>query len=295
MVVKNEEENKNGGEQNSKSGVGVTKGTGNKRKRNTGNKAGDTGNSGTENGEHGGQIASSGEETGNSREDAKRRILDKLKRERDERSSGNDDNEHQTVEGKSTGDERGDGGVTDGTSGIDRIDTGQVAKRSGVRGKPAIDGSSSDGNSADSETTGRKLKFDLPKFEKPINKEKVVVDVKESQLEKELTKKESNDLQPRIENALREIFKGVDKLIDFTTKTQMIPNVTIWSSIEDSEITVIAVAMLETGQRSKVVSTITRRMANDYTKLQMGIITLPRFIETYKHYMANGFGFGFIK
>jgi hypothetical protein len=289
MENKLEEEIKNGsGEQNSKSGIGITEGKGNKRKRNTGNKTGDTGNSGNENGKLGGQDRNSGEESGTAGQDRKGSILAELKRKRDQRNSGTSNEEHSTIEGKSTGVERSDNRITENTDSVDRVGTGRVGKSDTNERGLDVSGGSSDGDSQNSETD-RGVKFELPKFSKPINVEKVVVDVKESQLEKELSKKESSELQPRIENSLRELFKGMDKVIDFTTKHQ-ITQVNIWSSIEDDEIKIIAVALLETGQRSRVVSTITRRMARDYTKLQIGIITLPRFIQTYKHYMSNGFG-----
>jgi hypothetical protein len=296
--TKLEEEIKNGTGKN-ESGSGTTKGNGNTGTGNSGDEGRDTGNGGGQVGGNGHETGQSGNENSGSGEDHKQSIINKLKRKRNERTVGNDDNKHKTDEGRPERNEHFNGGTSTGIESFGGIDTRPTDEFNGTGGELAINGGNSDGDNPNSETVGnrkrkRKIKgveFELPSFEtvKPVPP----IDIKEQQLGDELTQKESKDLKPRLEEAMKVLFKGMDKTMELTTKR--IPNggINIWKNIEDEEVSIIANALLEAGQNSKVVSTITRRVIADYSKLQIGIILLPRFIDTYSNYMTHGFGFGF--
>jgi hypothetical protein len=297
MTKKIEEENKNDSK-NNKNRIGITEERGELGTGDSGDKGRDLGQSGREVGQSGGQ-------SGGSEDDPKQRILDKLRNERNQRNSQTTNDKHTNSEGDSTGQQSKANGTnkrnnrsSNGTESIGSTDSGSIERSVGDERGLDVDNGNNDGNNPSSETNsrGRKRKikgveFELPSFEG--GKPTPPIDKKEQQLQKELTKKESNELQPRVENALKALFTGVDKAIDMTTKNRTPDGVHIWGSIEDFEITIIATALLETGQKSKVVSTVTRRLAQDYTRLQLGIIVFPRFYDSYRHYITNGFGFGF--
>lgn len=104
-----------------------------------------------------------------------------------------------------------------------------------------------------------------------------------------LTKKEANDLKPRLIESLKFIFRYTDKTIGFTTKKTEAKDVFIWGSIDDEEIEIIATVLVENGQKSKVFSTGVRQITRNHQKMKMGIILAPRLMFTFKHYMENGF------
>jgi hypothetical protein len=297
LNTKIEEEKTNGGRKTSKRTGGVTKrgksGTGTTGE--SGAKTGDSGKSGGEgreatSGDQGNQGSSTGD-----KERRKNEILQRLTAKRNERNNGISDDANSTTEDDVSGNGFRSEGLINGDESDDRTGTGQAGKITGTRGKSSGDDGDSDGDSTSiSSDSGREarikgVKFEIPKFTPPVNEEKPVI-TNEKQLESELTVKESKELQPRIENALRMLFNGTDKVISVTTKRALEEKVFIWSSVDDDEITMIATYMLEAGQKSRVVSTITRRMSRDYMLLNLSIIALPRFIETYKHYALNGFG-----
>jgi hypothetical protein len=62
----------------------------------------------------------------------------------------------------------------------------------------------------------------------------------------------------------------------------------IWSAIDNEDLDIIAGHLVEMGKASKVVATAVRRMTNSYRLLQIGLITLPKFIQTYQFYATNG-------
>jgi hypothetical protein len=62
----------------------------------------------------------------------------------------------------------------------------------------------------------------------------------------------------------------------------------VWSAIDDEDIEIISEHLVEMGKASKVVATAVRRMTNSYRLLQIGLITLPKFIQTYQFYASHG-------
>jgi hypothetical protein len=239
------------------------------------------------------------EESGSDRERAKRTLLESIRSQKHQGSSPTSDDEHRDPQGELQTTPRTDGGEI--------RESGLVVGTSERHGEQAIgddrqdtrDSISSNGDSGSPETDRQSGIKDKPKgvgVKPPKNL--FTQDVSKPisppiNLEEVLTKKEATELKPRIESALTVAFEYMDKGIGFTTKNPNARDVVIWSSISPSEISVIAGAMLEGGQKSKVMATLTRRVARDYTKLQLTIITVPRLIMSVQHYLSNGFALPF--
>jgi hypothetical protein len=83
-------------------------------------------------------------------------------------------------------------------------------------------------------------------------------------------------------------FEYLDKGIGFVSKEQSMRDVFIWGSITKEEVSVLSTMILESGQRSQMVATLTRRVVRDYKKLQAGIIFIPRLVMTAQHLMTAG-------
>jgi hypothetical protein len=263
------------------------------------NETGSIGGSGGEVGGSGSETGQSGNETGNSEGNRKQQLLQKLKRERNKRNSGISNEEYNDIEGKSTGIDSRDGGTSTGIESVSGTDTGTVDELAGTERQLNVDNSNTNGDNPSSETNsrGRKRKikgveFELPSFEGSTPSPPAEI-VKEEQLANELTQKESKEMLPKLQEAMKLLFAGMDKSIDLTLKQKVDGGVHIWGNIEEYEIKIMCVSLLEAGQSSKIVSTITRRVVADFSKLQIGIILFPRFLDTYSVYMKNGFGFGY--
>lgn len=109
-----------------------------------------------------------------------------------------------------------------------------------------------------------------------------------------LTKKEGDEILPKIKGLLEFIFRHADKGITISNRNRAEAH--IWSSIDDEDIEIIATHLVEMGKASRIVATAVRRMTNSYRLLQIGLITLPKFIQTYQFYAANGgFALGGVK
>lgn len=104
--------------------------------------------------------------------------------------------------------------------------------------------------------------------------------------EKPLSNKEGEEMQPKIRALLEFIFRHMDKGISISNRNKAEAHV--WRSIDDEDLDIIASHLVEMGKASKVVATAVRRMTNSYRLLQIGLITLPKFIQTYQFYAANG-------
>lgn len=101
-----------------------------------------------------------------------------------------------------------------------------------------------------------------------------------------LTKKEGDEILPKIKGLLEFIFRHADKGISISNKNRAEAH--IWSTIDEEDIDIIATHLVEMGKASRIVATAVRRMTNSYRLLQIGLITLPKFIQTYQFYAANG-------
>jgi hypothetical protein len=110
--------------------------------------------------------------------------------------------------------------------------------------------------------------------------------VKFSWDDKPLSNKEGEEVLPKIRALLEFIFRHMDKGISISNRNKAEAHV--WSTIDNEDIDIIAGHLVEMGKASKIVATAVRRMTNSYRLLQIGLITLPKFIQTYQFYAANG-------
>lgn len=109
--------------------------------------------------------------------------------------------------------------------------------------------------------------------------------------EKPLTNKEGDEILPKIKALLEFVFRHMDKGISISNRNRT--QASIWSAIDSEDITIISEHLVEMGKSSKVVATAVRRMTNSYRMLQIGLITLPKFVQTFQFYQSNG-GFALV-
>ena len=106
------------------------------------------------------------------------------------------------------------------------------------------------------------------------------------QLDNTLTEKEAKDMLPKLMKALETVFEYADTFITHTNRKTK--EAKIWSSIDKEDLEILAEEMIDSAKRSKIVATATRKVVAAHRMLRVGLITLPRFIQTYKHYTKNG-------
>lgn len=104
--------------------------------------------------------------------------------------------------------------------------------------------------------------------------------------DKALTNKEADEVLPKVKALLEFVFRHMDKGISISNRNKAQAH--IWSAIDNEDIEIIASHLVEMGKASKIVATAVRRMTNSYRLLQIGLITLPKFIQTYQFYAENG-------
>lgn len=104
--------------------------------------------------------------------------------------------------------------------------------------------------------------------------------------EKTLTNKEADEVLPKVKALLEFVFRHMDKGISISNRNRAQAH--IWGAIDNEDIEIIASHLVEMGKASKVVATAVRRMTNSYRLLQIGLITLPKFIQTFQFYQSNG-------
>lgn len=104
--------------------------------------------------------------------------------------------------------------------------------------------------------------------------------------DKALTNKEADEVLPKVKALLEFVFRHMDKGISISNRNKTEAH--IWSAIDDEDINIIAEHLVEMGKASKIVATAVRRMTNSYRLLQIGLITLPKFIQTFQFYQSNG-------
>ena len=103
---------------------------------------------------------------------------------------------------------------------------------------------------------------------------------------KTLTEKEAKDLLKPFSSALAEIGKYVDEVISITNADAA--QAKIWSTITRDEWEVVAAMLIEDGKKSGIIAVAVRATASAYTRLQVGLIVLPRLYETYAFYADHG-------
>jgi hypothetical protein len=224
------------------------------------------------------------------KERRKQSILERIRNKGDAGSSDLTSTEHKDDKGNDTGIVQRHGGSDGGVEGVNGVAPGTNTGNGGNGGQTT--GNSIDpNNNRENPETNRRIKekdkgivIDLPKLGKGTK-----TPLPPLKLEEVLTAKESKELQPRLDDALKALFGFMDTGIGFTTKKQEARNVMIWKTIDKEEVSVISAFLIERGQTSPMVAGAVRKMTRNYRHLQLGMIMLPRFVMTAQHYMQNGF------
>lgn len=93
--------------------------------------------------------------------------------------------------------------------------------------------------------------------------------------------------------ALKEVWRYADEALSLSNKagkkvgTDTPP---IWRSIDTEETYIIVDALIRAGMANPYIATAVRGVAQAYHQLEVGIILMPRFVETWKFYAEYGFG-----
>lgn len=103
---------------------------------------------------------------------------------------------------------------------------------------------------------------------------------------KVLTATEAKDIAPKFAKTLTTVFKGLDKGIEYTNHD--FAEAYIWRGIDPEEVGIIALHLVELGQKSRVVAEAVRKVTAAHRLLEIGIITGPRFFLTWQHYAQHG-------
>lgn len=306
MKKENEEEKENGGNENrdnqpgaGEKGAGGESGAGGSSSSSGsgGAQGGNQGEQGGEQGGSGGEQGGSGSGSGEQKADRKLDLLQSIRNKRASGLNGASSNESGTSHGDSKGNgtglptsERGTkdnngtssranrgnrrGGKQDSNGGGGSSESSQTNERATINEKPsgvAIKGADRIKQLAQAATEAARTEAPKLRFQWD---------------DKPLTNKEGDEILPKIKGLLEFIFRHADKGITISNRNRAEAH--IWSSIDDEDIDIIAGHLVEMGKASKVVATAVRRMTNSYRLLQIGLITLPKFIQTYQFYAANG-------
>lgn len=101
--------------------------------------------------------------------------------------------------------------------------------------------------------------------------------------------KEAGELRYTMYKALREIWRYADEGISLSNKAQAEAH--IWRKIDQEETYVIVDALIKAGMANPYVAQAVRGVSEAYHHLEVGLILVPRFIETWKFYVQHGIGF----
>lgn len=82
------------------------------------------------------------------------------------------------------------------------------------------------------------------------------------------------------------LFQYFDQTITYTNREQA--KAVIWSDIDDEDIKILVSVVIDGGKRSRIVATAVRQVNRSYNLLRVGIITGPRFVETFQFYASHG-------
>ena len=218
--------------------------------------------------------------TGGASGEGDSRKIDLLERIRSKRREG-----HSATATPETGDISGNAeGVTDSASGDESGTEGHAgtpANSAGRRGR--TDKKAGAGNSGTGET-GKRQSVTV----KPVAPASTGLQV---QWQNVLTDKEAKELLPKTQASLRTLFRYADEGITATTRDGA--RASIWRTIDDEDLQILADAMVEAGRKSRIIATTVRKMVGMHRMLQIGLITGPRFVMTLQHYKRHG-GFSFM-
>jgi hypothetical protein len=104
---------------------------------------------------------------------------------------------------------------------------------------------------------------------------------------KPLTEMEAKALKPQLVNALLDYFGYADEILYATVKGHQ--RVEIWGSIDEEECGVLADALISRGKRSASGAAQVVALVDSYRHLKVGLILAPRFYQTMRLYLDNGF------
>lgn len=88
--------------------------------------------------------------------------------------------------------------------------------------------------------------------------------------------------------ALRDYFLYSDELIFATLKTH--PHVEIWRTIDDEDIEKLVSVWLTRAKLNPRAAAHVALVVDKHLQIQVAVILVPRFIETFKMYMQYGIG-----
>lgn len=293
------EESPNGGNENRSNGEGA--GSTGSTDKGIGTPSGEGGGESRTSGGEGGESGASGrasqggeqESGGGPSEDRKTNLLQRIRNKRAERQH----NASGTTNGTSVGNSQGVGDHDRGDKRRIADDARPSSRANRNAGRSGEQDSNGNGGTRETSQTNDNDARIKPKGVniKGVDKIKALAQ-QASQAEppklrftwdeKPLTNKEGDEILPKIKGLLQFLFRHADKGITITNRNRAEAH--IWSAIDDEDIDIIASHLVEMGKASKIVATAVRRMTNSYRLLQIGLITLPKFIQTYQFYAANG-------
>lgn len=111
----------------------------------------------------------------------------------------------------------------------------------------------------------------------------------QEEIPEKITKNESKEMIERMKSVIRTANRGIDSMLTATNKQKQ--KAIIWATMDNEEISVIATHIVEMGMASHVVAQAVRRITQTHRLLEIGVITLPRFVSTYRFYLENGLMF----
>lgn len=300
---KQEEEKTNDGQDNNGRDPGGKDGgkDGERGESESGAPSGESGGeSGTSGGQSDGGEPSGGESGGGGGESEpsprENRKVDILQRVRSKRSHGLG-NASRDENGTSHGDSKGNARNVLGDKRGVKSDNGATPRANSGSGRG--ERQDSNGNGGASETpqgnertqrvkpTGVNIKG-VDKI-KQLAAQAATVDAPKTRFQwddKPLSNKEADELLPKVRGLLEFLFRHIDKGLSISNRNRAEAHV--WSNIDEEDIDIIAGHLVEMAKGSKVVATAVRRMSASYRMLQIGLITFPKFVQTYQFYMANG-------
>lgn len=104
--------------------------------------------------------------------------------------------------------------------------------------------------------------------------------------DKPLSASEAHDLKEQLIDLLGQGLEDSDKLISHTNADKA--QASIWSTVDDREIEILADAWIEWGKSSAQGAKVVKLIVNQWKKYQVAIILGPRFLETFNFYAEHG-------
>lgn len=106
-----------------------------------------------------------------------------------------------------------------------------------------------------------------------------------------LGKREASDARRKLIRSVELYAEHADDLIPLFSRTH--EECSIWSTITEEEAAVIADALIDWGRQWAVAAQVVRGIVRTYSYVELGMITIPRAIQTIRYYLRNGFVLSF--